>query len=394
MKTVWSALLLGCGLTLNAQVSSDAPGAKQLADMAKHAREAGDFPKEGEDFCHAAAVDPKKYSKDCDRAKQHLAQVQAQFDSLFESARSEIKQKNFADAARDLSKIQFGPRKEIAQALLVQVQVVGHLVPPDVASRLSFQLASAAYMRGNLDEAEVWLKYGPVSLPRSPQAQLLTNIRIYRDTMQQGNELAANHDLAGAAQKYQFAARIVPNGPGNPTELLRRIQAAQSVTDQATQQLQTTQVAANSQNVGQTQQAKIASEAKRKLTSRNNVGSRQRDEGKQEQEQNLDATARDQLLDEGVRQFYASQFDQASKSLAMYLEKGGTTHTGAAEFYLGASFAALQLLSDPKDTERGAALQQQAQAHFAIARQSNFVPVKNAVSPRMMDVWMLSSKVR
>ena len=393
MKTVWSALLLGSSLTLNGQVSANAPGAKQLADMAKHAREAGDFPREVEGFCHAAAVDPKKYSKDCDRAKQHLAQAQAQFDSLFESARSEIKQKNFADAARDLSQIKFGPRKEIAQALLVQVQVVGHLVPPDVASRLSFQLANAAYMRGNLDEAEVWLKYGPVPLPRSPQAQLETNIRIYRDTMQQGNELAANHDLAGAAQKYQFAARIVPNGPGNPTELLRRIQAA-SVADHTAQQSQTTQVATDSQSAGQSQKAKSVSESKRKLGNRDIAESRQRDEGKQEQQRSLDATARDQLLDEGMGQFYASRFEQASKSLAMYLEMGGVTHIGAAEFYLGASFAALQLLSDPKDTERSAALQQQAQAHFAIARQSNFVPVKNAISPRILDAWISSSKVR
>jgi hypothetical protein len=391
MKMVLSAFLFGCGLALSAQVLSETPSANQLGDMAKHARQLADYPKEVDGFCHAAAIDPKKYSKDCDKAKQHLAQAQAQFDSFFDSARSEIRQKNFADAARDLSKITFGPRKDIAQALLLQLQVVGHLVPPDAVSRISFQLATAAYARGNLDEAEIWLRYIPVIIPRSPQSQLQTNIRIYRDTMQQANDLAAKHDLTGAAQKYQFAARIVPNGPGNPMELLRRIQAAQSAADHTAQQLQSPQMAVSSQSMAPSPKGKSSSEAKRKLDNRGIASRKAKDEGAQVQQTGQDQASLDRLLEQGVGQFYASRFERAADGLTMYLENGGKSHTGAAEFYLGASFAALQLVSDPKDVQRLTNFRQQAQVHFAVARRLHFLPVKGAVSPRILDIWMLSS---
>jgi hypothetical protein len=393
-------------MTLLAQSPQEAANANQLADLAKHARDAGDAPKEAESLCRAAVLDPKKYQKRCDRAKNDLVKTLAQFDADFSEAQFELRHRDFPGAVRDLSKITFGPHRDEAQVLMQQVRVVGRLGSPEQVSQLALQLANAAYAKGNLDATEAWLNYINVPSLQSIVSQLQTNIRIYRDAMRQASLLALNHDLKGAAQKYQFAATIVPNGPGNPKDQLRQMLAQQAAADQALAQQHSAPQndAASPQKVNNPAKMRSLLNSGRRAEASGDWGGAARayaavlalDPDQKDAlaarkrvlaKLDSDSKALEGVLKQGITQFYASQFAQASDSIGMYLQKGGKSHAGAAQFYLGATLTALQIVGDPKDTAHAESLRQQAQEHFAAARQLHYAPLHGAVPPKILEQW-------
>ena len=397
----WGAAILATTMTMAMQ-GQDNANAKQLADAARHAHDAGDLPKQADDLCRAAALDPK-FQKRCDKAKEDLSKALSQFDASYNQAVFEARHKDFGGAVRDLSKITFGPHRDAAQALLPQLRVVAHMGSPEEISRIALQLANAFYAAGKLDEAENWLKYVTVPELQAVQNQMETNIRVYRDTMRAANQLLTQQDLNGAAQKFQFAASIVPNGPGSPKGQLQQLQTQMAAMQHSTDQSNTQQTAAKQKDANE---AKIQSlletgskdeargdmqgaakaytavlaldpDQKNAIAGRKRAAARPADDPK----------ALEALLQQGVRQFYAAQYTQASKMISSYLSKGGKLHKGAAQFYMGATLTAMRIVADHQETQHGDELRQQAQEHFEAARKLKFEPVKNAVSPKVLDEW-------
>ncbi|WP_446743448.1 hypothetical protein [Silvibacterium acidisoli] len=384
-----------------AQQPSGGAGAEQLMDAARQAHDAGDLQKEAEDICRAAGINPK-YAKRCDKAKDSLAKAMAQFEADYNQAVSEAQHRDFPGAIRDFSKITSGPRHEAAQAFLPQMRVLGHMGTDDELSHTAMRLASFFYSGGKLEEAESWLKFVTVSSLQSAKTQMQTNIRVYRQTMQQAGLLMGQHNWTGAMQQLQFAMQILPSGPGDPQGQLKQAQAQIAAGEQAAQQQANAQAAA----------LKAANDAK--IQSLLAAGSKDEARGdtagavkaytavlaidpaqatalagrKRALSKPMnDPKALEALLDDGVTQFYASQYIEADESLNAYLSRGGRIHAGAAHFYLGAALTAQQLLADPKDAPHIDDLQQQARKQFEEARKLNFQPLEAAVSPRILDQW-------
>jgi tetratricopeptide (TPR) repeat protein len=402
MKAVWwSAAMLAATMTMAMQ-GQDNANAKQLADAAKHAHDAGDLPKQAEDLCRAAVLDPK-FQKRCDKAKEDLSKALSQFEASYNQAVFEARHKDFAGAVRDLSKITFGPHRAAAQALLPQLRVVTYMGSPEEISRTALQLANAFYAAGKLDEAESWLKYVTVPGMQEVLKQMETNIRVYRSTMRAANQLLTQQDLNGAAQKFQFAASIVPNGPGDPKGQLQQIQtqmaAIQHSTDQSnTQQAVSKPKDANTAKIQSLLETGSKDEARRDMRGAAKayaavlaLDPNQKDAiaGRMRAAARPAGTpkALEALLQQGVTQFYAAQYMQASDMISSYLSKGGKLHEGAAQFYMGATLTAMRIVANPQDTQHGDELRQQAQRHFQAARKLKFEPVKNAVSPKILDQW-------
>ncbi|MBB5060366.1 outer membrane protein assembly factor BamD (BamD/ComL family) [Granulicella aggregans] len=402
MKAIWwSAAIFATSMTVATQGQNNA-SASQLANSAKHARDAGDLPRQADDLCRAATLD-SKFEKRCEKAKEELSKALAQYDADYSQAVFEAQHKDWAGAVRDLSKITFGPRHDAAQALLPPLRVEAHIGSPEEISRSALQLANTFYAAGKLDDAESWLKYVAVPAMQTDRHQMETDIRVYRETMQVANQLLTRHDLNGASQKFKFAAGIVPNGPGDPKGQLQQIQAQMSAMQHPTAPLNTQQVAASQANANAAKlQGLLESGSKDEArgdfrgaskayaaallldpTQKDAIAGRKRIEARQ----TGDPKALEALLQQGVTQFYAAQYIQASDMIGSYLSKGGKPHQGAAQFYMGATLTGMQIVADPQDTAHNDELRQQAQEHFKAARKLKFEPVKNAISPKILDQW-------
>jgi hypothetical protein len=371
MKIVWAVapLLIVAGVL--AQTPQGGANAHQLANLAKQARSSGDQPGEADYLCRAAALDVKKYGKRCEKANADLKKNLAQFQANLEMGRFEMQHKDYPGALRDLAKITFGPHKEEAQALMQQVRVVSGMGSPEQVSSLALQAANAAYSKGELDQADAFLTRVNVPSLQPAADQLRTNIRIYQDTMRQAEILARQGDFNGAAQKYQFAARIQPNGPGEPKVRLREMQGQANAQAKA-QQAATDQQESNQKNTTSPMKTDDAHDV------------RHRAFGKVESE----PKKLEKMLTQGLMDFYASHFTEASDAIGLYLQNGGKEHAGAAQFYLGATLVSLQITSNPKDKKNTEALWQQAREHFAAARQLHYKPVQSAVSPKILEQWV------
>ena len=95
-------------------------------------------------------------------------------------------------------------------------------------------------------------------------------------------------------------------------------------------------------------------------------------------------------LEDGIRSYYASQFEQAAASISLYLNGGGLHNKGAAYFYLGASLLSQAILADPHDQANQSSTRQNADEQFQMARQENYMPVEKLVSPRILAEWARS----
>jgi hypothetical protein len=402
MKLRLGGLVLLAATTLMAQTSNQDKNTDQLRDLASSAKTSGDLLAEANYLCQAAALDSKKYEKKCARAKEDADKALAQFQREIVTSRTELQQKNYQGALRDLGKITFGPDKPEAQDLIQLARIASNGGPPfDLISYEAFRSARAAYSRGDFDAAQSEAKRVQSAPLQNATNKLLTNIGIYRDMMKQADALAHSGDLKGAEQKYQFAALIKPNGPGQPQDRLEELRAAEAQ-------------AANSRSPTLSEPvAPVESQAQNKATSpphtnkdqgRSKLSSNPTPHERKQQQANvrpveghLDQTAPgneqqspeeiEASLTQGVADFYASHFSHADDAIGVYLQGGGTHYAGAAHFYLGASLLTQALLTSPKDRPRAESLRQQARVQFTAARQLHYKPVESAVSPKVLGEW-------
>jgi hypothetical protein len=231
--------------------------------------------------------------------------------------------------------------------------------------------------------------------------------------MKQAETLARAGDLKGAEQKYQLAILIRQNGPGQPQDRLRELQAAEAqaakakpvpppqplVPPQPPSPSQTkpppqtsndqakTKMPPNPAMHGQKQGDDIAVlqlPKSSKAIGRKAEGFSRREAAPGNMQD--PANAEDSLT-EGIRDFYASQLSHAEDAIKDYLQRGGTHYAGAAHFYLGASLLTQALLTSPKDRPRAQSFRQQARAQFTAAKQLHYKPVESAVSPKVLGEW-------
>ena len=425
MKVSACTVLMFAAVSLTAQsmrtaytpTSHASQSVEDLRDLANRANKAGDLPSAANFFCQAAMQD-NRYTKHCDKAKMDLEKTLLQYQADLNMGRTEIAHKDFGGAIRDLSRITFGPNKEEALELLQQARVGSGQISPEAASQATLGAARAAYESGNFDRAEALLKSVQAPGSRYAANQMLTNIAVYRDTMNHAQSLTHSRDKNGAAPKKGFAAAIQPRGPGQPQQHLRDAQDAEAKADAANaqqvanQRLQEQQAAAaeakatpqlpTQMNTAAKIKASLA--AAQRLETEGHpraalesyetvlkMDSHQKDAlaGKQRvmAAQHADPEATEQSLMQGVTDFYASRFPQANDNIRSYLQGGGKQHSGAAHFFLGASVLSQALLADPGDPKKVEDLRMQAHQEFILAKQMHYVAPSEAISPKLLAQW-------
>lgn len=420
MRIVLTAALLLTTTTILSQEQDSSKTMEELRYLASQAKKSGDLQQEANYICKAASKDEKKYGKKCDTAKTELMKMLAQFHADLGMARAEIQRKDYPGALRDLGKIAFGPDKDEAQQLIQQARIASNSLPPEQASQIALQAGRTAYNKGDFDAAETLLRNVQSPPLQSTANQLLTNIKVYRDTMMQAAAMAHNGDFKGATQKYQFAIMIQPNGPGQPQEQLRQAQDAQALMDQA-KTLQTPPDPAQTSkqekptyfpskvndapkiksllaNAHRLEAQHDLKGAMRAYDAALNLDHQQPDAfaGRERvrEEINGDPIALDDSLTQAIVDFYASRFTQASNRINRYIQEGGKAHVGAARFYLGACLLSEALLSDPKDQVNTASLRRLAQEQFMLSKQLHYLPLHSAVSPRIFAEWMQTGNLQ
>ena len=410
MRIALSAVFLLSSAMLLAQNQPPAKSADQLRDLAKQARKAGDLQAEAGYLCQAAGLDGKKYGKKCEKAKEDAAKALLQFQAALNAGRTELERKDYSGTLRDLGKIAFGPAKGEAQQLILRARLESGTLPPEQLSQLALTGAGEAFSRGDFDQAEDLLKHVQSQTLQSAANKLESNINAYRDAMKQADELDRSGDYKGAAQKYQLAATIKPDGPGQPLDRVRQALDAQAKADQKKAEQAASPsvpvqeapvpgpnsndaekiknwlaIARRDETGGDLKGALQAYDAALKLNARQTEALAARTRVLNEMK--VDEQALEKNLVQGVAEFYASQFSAANDVIGKYLEDGGGQHVGAAHFYLGASLLSQVILADPKDAANSDKLRNQALEQFVLAKRLHYLPLQSAVSPKLFAQW-------
>jgi hypothetical protein len=417
MKLKWGGILLLAATAMMAQTSNQDKSADQLRDLAGIAKNSGDLLANANYICQAAALDSKKYEKKCVRAKEDANNALLQFQINLNTGRTEIQHKDYGGALRDLAKITFGPNRPEAQDLMQLARIASNGgTPVDLTSYEALKSARAAYARGDFDVAQSEAKRVQSPPLQNATNKLLTNISIYRDMMKQAEALTRSGDLKGAEQKYEFAALIKQNGPGQPQDRLQELRAAEAqdanakpappppaqppvpVQPQALSKAPPPAQTRNnrgkttiSSNPATHERRQGLGEDARQLPKSSQANAQKTEDvsDKKTTPENIqqDSEGAEESLTQGVANFYASHFSHADDAIEVYLQGGETHYAGAAHFYLGASFFTQALLTSPKDRPRAESLRQKAQAQFTAAKQLHYKPVESAVSPKVLGEW-------
>jgi tetratricopeptide (TPR) repeat protein len=389
--------------------------ADDLNTKSKAAMKQKDIEHAVEYLCDAAKLDPGKYSKKCDSIRQQATSQLTEFEGLFGTGKFEFEKKDYAGAIRDLSKISFGPHREDAQRIIQEANgLLKNPSQPADTSMQSLRAAQAAYESGDFASATAAANQVKATNLQPIAQQILTNIRVYNETIEQGDASMQSGNYAAAQQKYNFALGIKNNGPGNPADKLKQISALLAPAEKPAQPVvadkSASRPAANkSKSVGQ-------APPDNSLKIKNSLAEAHSDEDKGDLQAALavyeqvlsldpqqadavtgkqrvsdairkDPRALEDTLINGIRSYYQSHLTEARDALSLYLTSGGTRSKGAAYFYLGATFMTQAFLSDPKNKAHHDSLQQSAVQEFQLAKQEHFKPVEKYVSPKILAVW-------
>lgn len=404
MKPAGKWLIAICvGIVLCAPAVRADAQADNLRHLAKEAHAKGAFDQEARDLCQAAALDPK-YEKRCAHARAEAGRQLKEFQGFLGTGQFELQQRDYPGAIRDLSKITFGPLRDQAQVLIAQAKAGMRQPAVDAASSTALRLALTAYHQGDFATAAAQANQVR-SASLKPQAnQILTNIRVYQDTMNEADALMKRSDYNDAAQQYSFALKILSNGPGNPAEKLQQVQAIlqKQSAEQAAAATEPPKPAPS--NINNAAKVKIDLEEAKNDEARGDLkgallafnhvlaldglqtdalAGRKRVTAELHKNQK---TLEDSLT-QGIRSYYASDFAQASAALNLYLSGSDLRREGAARFYLAATLLSQAILAGPENEAQTRDLRQSADQQFQLAKQAHYNPVGGLVSPKIMAEW-------
>jgi hypothetical protein len=398
------------GLALAGYTADASDQTDHLRDLAKQAKDKGDLILTANYLCEAASLDAPHYEKKCERARTDAEKQSKEYEADLQVGKFELQHKDYAGAIRDLSKISFGAHRDEAQELIQQAKASVPGSSFDAANQAVLQSAQVAYQRGDFNAAIAQASRVQAEALLPAAKQLLTNIKVYQDTMAQADMMAQKADYKGAREKYAFAIAINANGPGSPADKLHDVEAKlanQSETAKAQPSADTAKSAAAPPKIDYAAKVKsgLADARRHEASGDFKAALRAYDgvlaldglqaeavAGKKRVEAELrnDPKALAASLEDGIRNYYSFHFEQAVESISLYLNNGGSHSKGAAHFYLAAALMSEAIVADPHDDEHKRNLLQNADNEFAQARQENYEPIAKLVSPRILAEWTKS----
>ena len=387
--------LLLCGaLTTPLHAQDKAQQAKALA--AKAAAENSDRVRQVQDFCQAAALDPKekKYADNCANYRDGLLQDD---QAMLAAALSAYKSHNLDGAEAQAKQVSnyspklFGNAKTLLDLIHSQRGQSQVSVLPQV---------QAAWNKGDFD-AVISLSQS-ITAPdaKAAVAQYVNNVNTYRGYINQAQQLEASNPQ-GAIQQLTLARNLNPNGPGNPAGRIAELQLAmqkktppppppptrQPVNSGADLTKKVNKLLSDARQAekdGKQQDALSDYAEVLKLQPGNPEA--QSSTERIEQAVKSDPAAAKTELKAAIRYFYNSQFDDARRALMSYLESPQTaTDPGVADFYLGATLVERSILQTPRAQWQGPS--KDALLAFKQARKANYNPARAYVSPTLLKIW-------
>jgi uncharacterized protein YciW len=362
--------------------------AKELA--AKAAAEANDRVKQVQDFCQAAALDPKekKYADDCNNYRAGLIQDDT---AMLAAAISAYRSHNL-DGAEAQAKLvtNYDPK------LSGQVRTLLDLIK----NQKLLSQVQAAWNKGDFDAVVTLTQSITNADTKSAAGAYVNNVNTYRGYVDQAQKLEPSNPHA-AIEQLTLAKNLNPNGPGNPAGRIAQLQQAMQ-TKTAPPPPNPTKQPANSgadltkkvnKLLSDARQAEKDGKQQDALTDYAEVlklqpgdGEAQSSTDRIQQAIKSDPAAAKSELKAAIRYFYNSQFDDAQKALTSYLESPDTAKDpGVADFYLGAALVQRSILQTPRAQWQGPS--KDALTAFQQARKANYNPVRAYVSPTLLKIW-------
>jgi hypothetical protein len=393
--TIRQPLLVVCCLLLSGAVAGslraeDRPKqqAKELA--AKAAGEGNDRVKQVQDFCQAAALDPKekKYKDNCDNYREGLIQDDR---AMLAAAISAYKSHDLERAEAQARLVtNYDPK------LSAEVKILQDLI----RNQRALSQVQAAWNKGDFDSVISLAQSITAADAKASAAPYVNNVNTYRGYLNQAQSLEASNPQE-AIQQLTLAKNLNPNGPGNPAGRIAELQAAMQKktapppppptkqpvnpgADLAKKVNKLLSDAREAEKQGKQQDALTAYAEVLKLQPGN--AEAQSSTERIQQAVKSDPAAAKSELKAAIRYFYNSQFDDARRALRSYLESPQTaSDPGAADFYLGATLVERSILQTPQAKWQGPS--KDALLAFQQARKANYSPVREYVSPTLLKIW-------
>jgi len=393
--TMRKPLLVVCGLLLCGAMTDrlhaeDRPKqqAKELA--AKAAAEGSDRVKQVQDFCQAAALDPKekKYADNCNNYRVGLIQD----DTAMLAAAISAYRSHDLERAEAQAKLvsNYDPK------LSGQVKILEDLI----RNQRAVTQVQAAWNKGDFDSVISLAQSMTSPDAKAAASQYVNNVNTYRGYISQAQAMEASNPQ-GAIQQLTLAKTLNPNGPGNPAGRIAELQTAMqkktapppppptkqpvnSGADLAKKVNKLLSDAREAEKQGKQQDALADYAEVLKLQPGNPEAQSSSD--RIQQAVKSDPAAAKSELKAAIRYFYNSQFDDARRALMSYLESPQTANDpGVADFYLGATLVERSILQTPQAKWQGPS--KDALLAFQQARKANYSPVRAYVSPTLLKIW-------
>ena len=385
---VCGLLLCGAMTALHAEEKAKQQ-AKELA--AKAAGEGNDRVKQVQDFCQAAALDPKekKYADNCNNYRLGLIQDDT---AMLAAAISAYRSHDLVRAEAQAKLVtNYDPK------LSGQVKILQDLI----RNQRALSQVQAAWNKGDFDSVITLAQSMTAPEAKSAAGQYVNNVNTYRGYLSQAQSLEASNPQ-GAIQQLTLAKNMNPNGPGDPAGRIAALQQAMQKKTAPPPPPPPTKTPANpgadlakkvnkllsdareAEKQGKQQDALAAYAEVLKLQPGNPEAQSSSD--RIQLAVKSDPAAAKSELKAAIRYFYNSQFDDARRALMSYLESPQTaSDPGAADFYLGATLVERSILQTPQAKWQGPS--KDALLAFQQARKANYSPVRAYVSPTLLKIW-------
>lgn len=278
----------------------------------------------------------------------------------------------------------------------------------DVASKSRLDNGVEAFNRGDFNGAKNQLE-GVAGRHQGEAQNYLSRINNFNAKMSEGRGYEAAKNFAAAKTSYTEAARIKPDGPGDPLSAVTRVtelaaMASQPGAPPPSAPASKTVAAASKDEVRSVDVNKYLQEG-RKLLAKGDLKRARRYFGDvlAQDPSNADAAAgmkeikdkdtstgpanaadEDPLLAAAIRKFYEGDYEQADFRLKNYIFNGLGKKMGLANFYAGATALSRYYLSGASDPQ----LLNDAKKKFKDAKGvEGFNPPEKMISPKILKLF-------